>query len=102
MVAVVLDLLGATAVVGEVGPPADDSDSFMVRNNHEMPRCLLVQTNREVYQLHARFVAGIATLVGGAGLEPATSSVGRDPRPPIAAGLQPSIRGGACKSKHFN
>src|SRR2546426_4507459 len=48
MVAVVLDLLGATAVVGEVGPPADDSDSFMVRNNHEMPRCLLVQTNREV------------------------------------------------------
>jgi len=39
----------------------------MVRNNHEMPRCLLVQTNREVYQLHARFVAGIATLVGGAG-----------------------------------
>ena len=79
MVAVVLDLLGATAVVGEVGPPADDSDSFMVRNNHEMPRCLLVQTNREVYQLHARFVAGIATLVGGAGLEPATSSVAATP-----------------------
>ena len=28
--------------------------------------------------------------------------VRRDPRLPIAAGLQPSIRGGVCKSKYFN
>src|SRR5207247_11306616 len=86
MVAVVSNLLGATAVVGEVGPPADDSDSSMVRNNHEMPRYLLVQTNREVYQLHARFVAASPRWWAGAGLEPATSSVAATPNEPIARG----------------